>query len=865
MATSVETNLYDDIVYNKPDINTKPLLNIKAISANIYDYFASVERPIQIAEIQVLKYLIDSLSPYYFVKEHKTSYTHTISIKKNMSDEYNIIPYYILDMTIYCNQRMILHAKFDDVEYTQYQIGNCITQIHTKHILTEKILAKRHSIIKIYDKYLDNYHLISQLGHDNHDINNFLSLAIKQAFNETINVLLKKSIVMNHTIHPINNMIKIDSGKYIIYIKQFDEISKYYNININSKKIHKSFEIISNSNINDVMNAVISHKKFVDHYDNDHIRLDTLLNIRANYIQIKNYDDHMTMVRKQIFDNQNIVFDGCLGLTNARSQMLINSDLTVNKFAYYDINKNKSIIFINVIDDKQKLPLPNFLVNGQIGPMGCIGDIGPIGDIGLRSLTDIDNEGLIKQYIMKPYSDFDVHHLSNKDNIYVFKTFTYDGNNRLIKKNTEQDISLNVDYVEDEIYKEDYTIVNKCQVNPIGVGMKSKKIYRCQELIYHSEIKGGELTILINNVNSIDYISLNNGLDNDLVSQNDRKVNKSNYKYDLKRIANESIITPDKKHKFEFNYKYQAIGHGMAPSALKNVVVSQTENTNDAEMNIQSIDQHNFDDNGQQKNSKFIDSSNRLVISALTPAEIKDGRIGYKAAQTMDNKMCIVKLFLPKDSKVAYDQYKDKYRTNKAIVLSIKKVYYTKNKYYYTKDFNIETCPICMDAMSTHIAYPCRHKLCGNCWKAIIDIAANKGCHYCRAPVDKIEELPQNNIIKDKTELDVDEEITEAYSCVHTDQFLYKTGEQVIVTDFDPNINKVCAPGIHFHDNESDVFQWFEYMDDFSDLHEDIPWDDDYDTSYTEVIEKPDIINPDDVIDDVYNIDNVNIDGKKKK
>jgi hypothetical protein len=241
---------------------------------------------------------------------------------------------------------------------------------------------------------------------------------------------------------------------------------------------------------------------------------------------------------------------------------------------------------------------------------------------------------------------------------------------------------------------------------------------------------------------------------------------------------------------------------------------------------IKSIDQHKYDFDGQQKISKYIDEENKLSVKALSVEELKNGKIGYKAARTLNGKMCIVKLFLPNDSKIAWDQYKDKYRTDKAVVISIKPVYYNDKYYYYTNDFNIDECAICFDSQATHMAYPCRHKLCGGCWDALMKTAANKNCHYCRSTIDKIVELPIGQIPKDNNNDDFSKnDIMEAYSCIHTDNFVYRINEQVTIDDFDGSMNKVCAPGIHFHDEEKDVFKWFEYLDIPNNLLGDaVPW-----------------------------------------
>ena len=354
----------------------------------------------------------------------------------------------------------------------------------------------------------------------------------------------------------------------------------------------------------------------------------------------------------------------------------------------------------------------------------------------------------------------------------------------------------------------------------------TKKVYK-DELIYSGYATDTEMKVTINQLDKYDMTKLNfNKMFNyNFITKFGFDFQSLNKKEDLlnplKHIKNEIIKTTDNKHPVEFTYTYgNTFGNtfGNKFGTPQNIIVTQ----NETDEKINSIDQHNFDSGGQHKNHKSIDETNQLVVTALSQEEINAGRIGYKAARTADNKMCIIKLFLPPDARVAWDSDKDKYRTDKVIPLTIKKAYYGKTQHFYTRDLDIEDCPVCADAMATHIAYPCRHKLCGDCWKEIIT-EGNNNCPYCRAAIEKVDELPLNRLPENT---DTDEEITEAYSCIYTDKFVYRKNEQVIIGDFDGDLNKVCAAGIHFHDKEADVFQWFEYLDipEPDVLSDDIPW-----------------------------------------
>ena len=989
----------------------KPIeIDVKKINQIINDFVINKNEPISIEDISVLKTFAQSLHPYYFVKECNDGYKYELTIEQNKADNYNILPIYILDVTTYCNKKMLLHIKFDNLEYTQYQITDYVIQLyklqnHTKiyntkinkyHVISKEDNFKRmieylneddpddffedssdgcddlhnNNFCDSWDKndsYDDSYDDLhnsdlcsnSQKNHschdsdnddhenDNHDndhdnashneirrrIYNCVGLMprnkncpkvkyvkpdenndrfdvidvieklIYDTFNEkchfTSNAkdINMDEFTMNYTINPINEILILNSTHYKILIKKMTDTLRYYDLKI-SYENHSTvnYEIISDDLIQNVLQNILNLDILDNNTNNDitntFCTIDISLNdfhyMKSQYFKIETVIFNETFIRKQINHNGKVIFDGICNLIQ-NSQMLIDTcrdnvgESKVNKFTPYDSSTNKSTVLINKVKEninKLGLDLPDFLIDNQ--------------------------NDLIKQYIMKKYSNFDVKRLQKQDKVYNLTTFRYNKQNKLISKvnrsfdlettmtndakipkemniMTDGVVSTNNMHIEQEIYdptnnmiiskftetiKSTNNIVNeitshiyvicdnyKVEYNKYLVHEKQiraydKKIYKNNNLIYDGHIKDNDVVVDLNVMNKEDQIKFNfndilnhNFISNFGINLNTLHKNEDeNNMYIFDQCQQETFSTNDNKYKFEFNYnyypKYLMHTYGNSSSTAKSIVVTKSENGKD---NINSIDQHNFDSDGQQKNSKFIDESNRLTIKALTMEEINAGRIGYKAAQTSDNKMCIIKLFLPKDAKVAWDQYKDKYRTNKVIVLSIKKIYYEKKHHYYTKDLNLEDCGVCLDAPSTFIAYPCRHKLCGTCWKQLIDVSQNKNCPTCRAHINKIEEVPINKL-PENSNIDENEEIIEAYSCVHTDQFIYKKNEQIIIDDFDGNLKKVCAPGIHFHDKEEDVFQWFEYMNIPENvLIDDMPWIDDYSKSYTnerDILEK---------------------------
>ena len=851
-------------------------IDIAKINQTINEFFFNKKEPITIEEMDIFKMIAQSLYPYYFVNENKSKYRYDLSISKNLADGYNISSVYVIDVTIYCDKKMILHVKFDDLEYTQYQISDSIIQLY-----------KMENTIKIYNTKLNKYHSIekqktNRINQTKFNITNFIENSVNDIFNEKI--IFSYDIYsddVTYSLYQIDKIILLKSNKYSITIKNLNDNLKCYKIEISNKSKLLKYEIISSDLIQNVLPNILNltFDKIINFYSTPNFNLNNFHNMKSEYIKIEMIVCGEIFIKKQIYNNDKlIIFDGISHLVQ-NSQMLIKFNFNgnirenINNFMPFDPTNNKSVIFVNKIKENAnnlKLQFPDFLIE-----------------------NDID---LIKQYIIKDYSEFNVKKLHKNDKTYILNTFKYNHNNKLISKITKSfelklnntlrnnllnntflpyyekgnEIGYHKYYIEQEMYNplndiiiSKYTELSQFIDNNIQETISNiyanyneyrieyskhligkihdehdKKIYKNNVLIYDGSILNDNKTINVNNMSYHDskMFNYNNINNHNFISHFGFNLNnlQNNAKSDIQNNINkETLFTDDNKFKFEFSYTYypnnSILTCGNSSSTAKNIIATQSENETE---NINSIDQHNFNVDGQQKNSKFIDESNRLVVKALSQSEINAGRIGYKAAKTIDGKMCIIKLFLPKDAKIAWDQYKDKYRTNKVIVLSIKKVYYEKKHYFYMKDFNLDECPICLDALATHMAYPCRHKLCGTCWKALIETSNNKNCHYCKSQVDKVEDVPINKL-PNNCDINENEEILEAYSCVHTDQFMYKKDEQLIINDFDGNLTKTCAPGIHYHDNEKDVFQWFEYMDISENvLVDNIPWYDNYSKSY---------------------------------
>lgn len=48
-----------------------------------------------------------------------------------------------------------------------------------------------------------------------------------------------------------------------------------------------------------------------------------------------------------------------------------------------------------------------------------------------------------------------------------------------------------------------------------------------------------------------------------------------------------------------------------------------------------------------------------------------------------------------------------------------------------------------------------------------------------------------------------------AFPCISHKKIRYTIDEQIEITDYDQDLNKVCTSGIHYHTDIKDIFQWF--------------------------------------------------------
>ena len=118
---------------------------------------------------------------------------------------------------------------------------------------------------------------------------------------------------------------------------------------------------------------------------------------------------------------------------------------------------------------------------------------------------------------------------------------------------------------------------------------------------------------------------------------------------------------------------------------------------------------------------KSINEIDENCVNEVIEIE-EDSIIGYKVAVDINNKPCIIELEI-KNSKIVFDDKYNKYRTNKAFVKCIGKLY---DKDYFSSIYNLECCICYYDGKDdenllneniindNHFVQlmPCYHKIC---------------------------------------------------------------------------------------------------------------------------------------------------------
>lgn len=482
------------------------------------------------------------------------------------------------------------------------------------------------------------------------------------------------------------------------------------------------------------------------------MRADQVMDLKLMYFQLSSSVHRC--VRKQIFDADELIFDG---LVRHDGFLLEHTDTYKSPTNYEFILNNEKVPIAN--EYSYGIVPRDCDYNTKIFVNNCTSDY--TNDIfGIPDFVSNKVESLCAQYVHARFNRFCV---MDGD-----ATLVYSEKTKLIAKNTE-----------------DECVVYDAHTGSVLYESNGDSEINLPDAVYDKPLS--ELYIIQDEIWDIFYSI-----------------------YDV----TDKITSIDCKDTFEIRTTYAPRMHGNGPGSITKTVATG----HDERGSVSSVHQYNYDSRGHIKNKKIIDSANQYTITAQSKKEIYDGHIGYKAAKTEDDKMCIVTLYVANDAKVAWEPVQNKYRTNMAKVVSIKQVTEVNGEYYYDNDIIPEECHICMDAIATHLAIPCRHKLCGQCWLDVFK--EGKQCYQCMSDVIRIQQI--NIDYDDETTLEqiqaqsiiqFGKTIKKAYSFVHDTGFVYPLGELVVENNFDGNLNKTCVPGIHYHDVEDDVFKYFEFMD----------------------------------------------------
>jgi len=609
----------------------------------------------------------------------------------------------------------------------------------------------------------------------------------------------------------------------------------YYTLTIQHTTIYFNLKyLIDIDTIDSIKNNL---SRFDFKFSNDE-NLKHILNLESDIISVKikkNNPIYTCRCRKQIFyDNCKIIFDGIYDEENNLSKILVDNTNDYNNnlniilpYPFYDnenfkleyISRNENI-FTSLIKKDDKIFVERKKYNHFDGRLS------------MKHVSEMNNpESYMEiQQLKKDFRETTIYKNDGTPHIHVVHDESY------FNVNHKSTYYINNYKIELEIKKES-KLINAVQndnidtINTIHmlISKNNNTIYNTVfDAIYNLE--KSNLNILLNNINKNDLECLNLDPSNFINEETILilfyvLIEDDNIKgYLLKKYSHKSSKLS--KIRYEFEYKFNQ--HALSNIIITKCMIHGDDSDNDD--NDMSLDGNNNDvinmtkikyENGHEISNINIDENNKLDVKlSIDHNDIINGKFGYKAAKTIDNDLCLVTLLIPKEAKNAFDPKDDKYRTNMAQVINIKPINYVKNKINPVKE-NLSECKICYDNNDCYMAIPCKHRFCLTCWKKLISIQHNVTCPYCTQDIEQIA------IIDKIPEYLINEEnftsLTEAYSCVYTDDFKYKLGEMITVDNFDSNLSKVCAPGIHYYLEIDKVFKWFEYLE-TEQLCTNVPW-----------------------------------------
>ena len=220
----------------------------------------------------------------------------------------------------------------------------------------------------------------------------------------------------------------------------------------------------------------------------------------------------------------------------------------------------------------------------------------------------------------------------------------------------------------------------------------------------------------------------------------------------------------------------------------------------DENNNIVSIQNITIDtESGNIVNESTIDYS-KISLYIRDKYTNNNGSIGYKACIGPNSEYCVVKLYIYPDSYIATDQSAKKFRTNRCRIIDIARV----EKSKITEDFRYKLCEKCGLKTADQIALPCKHYYCNDC----CIICVGDKCVKCKELI-----IINGNIVFHHVSNIKICDITTTYSFITNHIQKYELDTDVVISDYNTDLEKKCANGVHYHDDINEVYQWFEFLD----------------------------------------------------
>lgn len=733
-----------------------------------------------------------------YIKEYKSEDRYDLSIKSNL----------------YCGEilrivgKIFISFKIDSFTYTQ--------SAYSKNQIMQNISIEDNNDVDISKLFEKKYNLV---GH----VKKFTKTTIfeKNIPQSVICSIYNKTNRLIDEINDIdfNNLIVRCYPSVINDINQYPHVylyatkkkqktipcSKSYAISYNLVKYSNDMYYMRMSNNNVMCTMMIKKSNIYNVIHNCDIN--SVLynpNVEQCYY-IESYSDRKKYI-KRISHNGKLYFFGELEYYYNSNNNLLHSSLTRHYImheptvAKYN-NMHHTQMYISKLHEiKDKIFLPEYnekylnqFIMNDIIESKFTDVIETDNDI-MTTTTYYSNNKMAKNIyvIMKdqniPNKHIKQYYKNNKLYLEILKTHSCVNDN---KKNQ----ILNITDIKD-LYTVNYNI--SYNDNVIHQNIIDNKTNKC---IFDGIMKNGiptiNLNLLGNKYNSIASYAFD---------EFDKIFNVNNmqmYEFEYEKIKTNNYT-------YQFDYKREIdiiINNSSLFKWLKNIYIKCFKNNSKSELEMIEIDSYQYE-NGKIMENKHIDKNNNLDIKELDIKPYASYYNGWKLAKTEDNVLCMVQLQIPKTAKVVLDHRYQKYRCNIATVVSITALceLYDNGKYMYYAYGDIKgdaTCGICMDKNANHMAFPCRHRLCGDCWKVMM--AKNVLiCPYCRANVKSVHLIHE---IKNKENTN----LNCAYSCIYSTNFKYEVGKEVVVHNFCSNLNKNCGPGIHYTDSPQKALEWVEY------------------------------------------------------